>query len=100
MTRLSRLALRLNRMLNRMNARFRQARPGSVLILVIALLVLMALTGTAFISTARIERYSATQNTYNTQVDLLIQGLLGMTQAPMVRKVQGSTGFRQAVSAA
>jgi len=87
-------------MFNRAGARLRDARPGSVLILVVALLVLMVLVGTAFISTARVERYSATQNTYNTQIDLLVQGLLGMTQAPMVRKVQGSTGFRQAVSAA
>ncbi len=85
---------------DRIAGRLRDARPGSVLILVIALLVLMALIGTAFISTARVERYSATQNTYNTQVDLLVQGLLGMAQGPMVRKVQGSTGFRQAVSAA
>jgi hypothetical protein len=96
---MTRLIHRLNRMLNRANARFRNARPGSILILVIALLVLMALIGTAFISTARIERYSATQNTYNTQVDLLIQGVLGQADGPLVRKVQGSTGnFRQAVS--
>ena len=55
--------------------------------------------GTAFISTARVERYSATQNTYNTQVDLLIQGVLGQADGPLVRKVQGISGnFRQAVS--
>ncbi len=100
MTRPSRLFSRLSRLLDRVGARFRKTRPGSVLILVIALLVLMALIGTAFISTARVDRYSATQNTYNTQVDMLIQGVLGQAEAPLIRKVQGSSGtFRQAVSA-
>jgi len=95
----ARLLSRLNRMLDRAGARLRKARPGSVLILVIALLVLMALIGTAFITTAQVERYSATQNTYNTEADLLVQGVLGMAQAPMVSKVQGSQGYRIASSA-
>lgn len=36
-----------------LEARFRQARPGSVLIVVVALLVLMALMGTAYITSVR-----------------------------------------------
>src|SRR5947209_5599258 len=43
----------------RAQARFQRARPGSVLIMVVALLVLLALMGTAYISSARIERFSA-----------------------------------------
>ena len=37
-------------------------RSGSVLILVVALLVLMALIGTAWISTARTDRYATVQH--------------------------------------
>jgi hypothetical protein len=48
---------------------------GSVLILVIALLVLLALIGTAFLSTTQTERYASDQNSINTEADLLITGL-------------------------
>src|SRR5688572_27033512 len=65
----------LHRLTNRIQGRFRRARPGSVLILVIALLVIMALLGTAFISTARIDRYGSAQNAANTQIDLLVEGV-------------------------
>src|SRR5947209_2373205 len=44
---------------SRLQRRFRQARPGSVLILVVALLVLLALMGTAYISSTRQERYAS-----------------------------------------
>jgi hypothetical protein len=50
-------------------------RTGSVLILVIALLVLMALIGTAFLTTTQTERYTSGQNSVNTQADLLIDGV-------------------------
>ncbi len=63
------------RLLGRVQRRFRVSRPGSVLILCVALLVLLALIGTAMISTTRIDRYSAVQNTTNTQVDLLMEGM-------------------------
>ena len=58
--------------------RFRRARPGSVLILVVALLVLMALIGTAFITTTGTDRASASQNMQNTQIDLLVEGVRQM----------------------
>ncbi len=38
---------------------FRKAPSGSVLILVVALIVILALLGTAFVVTARIDRYTA-----------------------------------------
>jgi len=49
-------------------------RGGSVLILVVALLVLLALIGTAFITTAGADRDSSTQHVYNTEIDLLVAG--------------------------
>ncbi len=56
----------------------------------------MALIGTAFISTVRVDRYSATQNTYNTQVDLLSQGMFNLAEQSMYRKLTATTGvFRQ-----
>src|SRR5437588_9089451 len=70
--------------LDRMQQRFRRSRPGSVLILVVALLVLMALIGTAYISTARIDRYTTQQNAYNTQIDLLVQGVVNMAEGKIM----------------
>lgn len=74
----------INRLLNRLQDRFRRSRSGSVLILVVALLVLMALLGTAFISTARTDRYSAVVNSANTQIDLLVQGIINMAVGNVV----------------
>src|SRR6185436_13367720 len=51
---------------------------GSIMIMVVALLVLMALIGTAYIATARIDRGSATQNADNVQIDLLVNSVLNM----------------------
>lgn len=56
--------------------RFRNARPGSVLILVVALLVLMALIGTAWLSTARSDRYTTKVATNSTEIDLLTEGVI------------------------
>ena len=55
---MTRINKSFTRLLQRLQRRWRAARPGSVLILVIALLVLMALMGTAYISTTRIDRSS------------------------------------------
>jgi hypothetical protein len=61
--------------------RWRNARPGSVLILVVALLVLLALIGTAYLSATQAERYTSGQNTVNTEADLLLQGLVDTVNA-------------------
>jgi DNA uptake protein ComE-like DNA-binding protein len=66
-------------MLERIERRFRRSRPGSVLILVVALLVLLALLGTAYINTAQTDRYSSAQNSFNTEIDLLVQGVEDIT---------------------
>ncbi len=68
------------RMLNTLQRRMVRARPGSVLIMVVALLVLMALMGTAYITSARVDRYSAQQNSFNTEVDLLLKAVVEMEQ--------------------
>src|SRR3954452_7115473 len=74
--------------------RFKNARPGSVLILVVALLVLMALIGTAWITTARTDRYASQQGSYNTQVDLLVQAVVNMAQSQIVGDLFGVDGYR------
>src|SRR5580765_6041543 len=79
------------RLFARAQARFRNARPGSVLILVVALLVLMALIGTAALSTNTIDRYATQQNNFNTQVDLLVEGVKNMAKATIVGDIKDSS---------
>src|SRR6476660_4412791 len=66
----------ITRLLQNMQKRFSAARPGSVLILVVTLLVLMALIGTAYIATTRTDRYTSAQHVKNTQIDLLVDGVV------------------------
>ena len=70
--------------LRRFQEQFRNARPGSVLILVVVLLVLLALMGTAFISTSRVDRYSSQQNSFNTEIDLLIDAVVRIEQSTIL----------------
>jgi hypothetical protein len=72
------------RLFRRVERRLRLSRPGSVLILCVALLVLLALIGTAMISTSRLDRYTAVQHTTNTQVDLLVEGVKKMAEGAIV----------------
>jgi hypothetical protein len=65
-------------MLDAAQRRFSRARPGSVLIMVVALLVMLALIGTAAMSTARIDRVSAVQHTKNVQLDIFAEGVKNM----------------------
>lgn len=77
------------------------ARRGSVLIFVVVLLVLLALIGTAFISTARTDRYATQQNAYNTQIDLLAQGVQNMVANAAAGSLFGTNGgYRQAADTA
>ena len=88
----------VNRIADRIQRRFRSARPGSVLILVVALLVLMALLGTAFISSARTDRYSAVQHAINTEIDLLVEGMVNQAVATITGDLYGvnpATGEKQ-----
>src|SRR5439155_26157470 len=79
----------ISRLFNPVQRRFRAARPGSVLILVVALLVLLALIGTAWMSTVRIERYASNQNIANTEIDLLVEGVKNIAVATAVDDLYG-----------
>ena len=70
------------------------SRRGSILIFVVALLVLLAVIGTAYLSTTRTDRYATQQNGYNTEVDLLVDGVLNAAQATVVGDLFGGGQFR------
>ncbi len=59
-------------------------RRGSVLILVVALVVLLALMGTAYLSSTSNERYTAAANTINAQADVVMQGVIDQTRDRIV----------------
>jgi hypothetical protein len=68
----------VGRSLAAVRGRLAAARPrrrGSILILVVALLVLLALIGTAFITSAGADRDASVQHGYNIQIGLLIDGV-------------------------
>jgi hypothetical protein len=56
--------------------RLRSTRRGSVLIIVVALLVMMALIGTAAISMARLDRYAATQQVTTVENEIIREAML------------------------
>jgi hypothetical protein len=62
-----------------------------VLILVIALLVLLALIGTAYLSSTQTERFTSHQNAINTEADLLMQGMINAVESQIASGVFGST---------
>ena len=64
-----------------------RARPGSVLILVVAVLVLLALIATAWLTTVRIDRQAVARNADNTEFDLLVDGVVNAESAAIVRRV-------------
>lgn len=74
--------------------RLRTARPGSVLILVVALLVLMALIGTAWLTTARTDRYASQQNSSNVKLDMLVQSAVNLAQSAIVDDTYAAGRFR------
>src|SRR4051812_38832712 len=67
-------------------------KTGSVMIMVVALLVLMALIGTAYIATARYDRGSAMQNSDNVQIDLLVQSVLNMCKTSVTGDLWDDNG--------
>src|SRR5262245_19303857 len=86
-----------SRLSERLDRRMRVARPGSVLILCVALLVLLALIGTAMISSSRTDRYTSAQNTTNTQVDLLLEGMKQVAETAIVNDLYNTnTGVQVA----
>jgi hypothetical protein len=86
----------LRRLSGGVQRRFRNARPGSVLILVVALLVLMALIGTAWLSTAQIDRYDTAQHSINTEIELLVDGVVNMVRSAQVADLDAGGRVRPA----
>ncbi|HSI34107.1 MAG TPA: hypothetical protein VK986_11010 [Tepidisphaeraceae bacterium] len=83
MTRL--LTRPIARLLDAVQRRFRRARPGSVLIMVVSLLVLLALIGTAAMSTARVDREASRQHVVNVQIEMLADGVKQLLIAAIQR---------------
>lgn len=82
------------RLLDRAQRRFIRSRPGSVLILVVALLVLMALIGTAYVSMAQSDRYAAEQHRANVQVDMLVDSVVDTAKNTVVSSLFSNNAFR------
>ncbi len=66
-------------------------RRGSILILVVALVVLLALIGTAYLSTTQVDRYTSAQNTVNTEADLQLQGVVATVTGTVTSGTYGNT---------
>ena len=84
----------IRKMLDKAQRRFVRSRSGSVLILVVALLVLMALIGTAYMTMAQFDRISAAQHTFNTEVHLLLDGVINQVKATVTGDLFLSGQFR------
>lgn len=89
-------ANRIRCVLDAAQRRFDRSRPGSVLILVIALLVLLALIGTAYMTMAQGDRAAAQQHTFNTEVDLLMEGVENMVKGTVVGELFANGQYRPA----
>ncbi len=59
-------------------------RRGSVLILCVVLIVVLALIGTAMLSGARIDRYATQQHGTNIQIEMLVEGARQIAQGVVV----------------
>src|SRR5438067_7902904 len=84
----------LGRLLVAAQRRFRRARPGSVLVMVVALLVMLALIGTAAMSTARLDRMSSVQHVKNTQLDIFAEAVKNMAIAEVVADLFNNGNYR------
>ena len=58
----------------------------------------MALIGTAFMTMAQFDRASAVQHSFNTEVDLLLDGVLNQVKGTITNDVFSSGTFRPAVT--
>lgn len=61
--------------------RSRRFKAGSILIMVVGLLVLLALIGTAFLSTSRADRQVSSNAVADTRIDLLVHGVEEMAKS-------------------
>ena len=89
----------IRKVLDKAQREFVRSRSGSVLILVVALLVLMALIGTAYMTMAQFDRVAAAQHTFNTEVDLLLDGVINQVKATVTGDLFVNGQFRQGTPA-
>src|SRR3954454_22969147 len=80
----------MSRLFDAMQRRFKRARPGSVLIMVVSLLVLLALIGTAAMSTARLDRVGSQQHVRTTQFEGLADSIKEMVAGLLVEDRLGN----------
>src|SRR3954468_24368933 len=85
------------RLLEAAQRRYRRARPGSVLIMVVSLLVLLALIGTAAMSTSRLDRTSSLQNVKDVQVELLAEGVKQMVLGVLTKDAKAGNSVDSTV---
>ena len=85
-------------MLDRAQSQFVRGKPGSVLILVVALLVLMALIGTAFMTMAQFDRASAAQHSLNTSLDLTLEGVVNQVKGVVAGDLFANGLYRPAMN--
>jgi hypothetical protein len=69
----------------------RPRRRGTILILVVVLLVLLALMGTAYLTSTGSDRYATRQHSTNVETDLLLEGAKAMVQATVERDLYSNT---------
>ncbi|HEY7087620.1 MAG TPA: hypothetical protein VH518_05985, partial [Tepidisphaeraceae bacterium] len=77
-------------LLDRLQFRLARSRSGSVLILTVVMVVLLALLGTALLSTTRNDRYVSAQHTENVQIDMLMDGVKNLVKSAIVDDLFGT----------
>src|SRR5437016_588610 len=70
--------------------RISRKRPGSALIFIVSILVLLGLLGTAWMSLTRTDRLASFNNIANIQVDLLVDGMKELTVGTIVNGAYGT----------
>ena len=87
----------IGKVLEEAQSRLVRARPGSVLLLVVALLVLMALIGIAFLNMAQSDRAASIQHENNTEIDLLLDGVVNIVKGNVTAELFPAGRFRPAL---
>lgn len=76
-----------------------RADRGSVLIFVVGVLLLLSIIATAFLGTTRADRTATQQHAYNTQIDLLLEGVVNAMKGAILsdaRVSEGANGYDSA----
>ena len=85
--------------LDRIQRRFRRSRAGSVMIMVVALLVLLALMGTAYVTTARLDRLGSAPLTFQATLDDTLTELLQTQVDALQQRIMADKEYQTGGSA-